>query len=187
MRRRQRKRVRRVWRLDPAGATSTVTISNESGGLWSCGFSPYNADVNFQSIGFIYEPLLFINSLKSTAPPTPWLASSYHFSNGDRMLTFTIRKGVKWSDGQPLTPADVAFTFNLMKAHPALDLNALWSVLTSVKWSAPTTCSSPSRPRPCRTCSTSLTRPGSCRSTSGARSRTRSTTPTASRSVPVRS
>jgi peptide/nickel transport system substrate-binding protein len=116
-----------------ASATSTVTISNESGGLWSCGFSPYNADVNFQSIGFIYEPLLFINSLKSTQPPTPWLASSYHFSNGDRVLTFTIRKGVKWSDGTPLTVADVAFTFNLMKAHPALDLNALWSVLTSVK------------------------------------------------------
>ena len=38
--------------------------SNESGGLWSCGFSPDNADVNFQSIGFIYEPLLFINSLQ---------------------------------------------------------------------------------------------------------------------------
>jgi peptide/nickel transport system substrate-binding protein len=116
-----------------SGGTSTVTISNESGGLWSCGFSPYNADVNFQSIGFIYEPLLFINSLKSTAPPTPWLASSYQFSNGSRVLTFTIRSGVKWSDGQPLTAADVAFTFNLMKAHPALDLNALWSVLKSVK------------------------------------------------------
>jgi peptide/nickel transport system substrate-binding protein len=116
-----------------AGGTSTVTISNESGGLWSCGFSPYNADVNFQSIGFIYEPLLFINSLKSTDPPTPWLASSYKFTQSDRVLTFTIRKGVKWSDGQPLTAADVAYTFTLMKAHPALDLNALWSVLTSVK------------------------------------------------------
>ena len=34
---------------------------------------------------------------------------------------------------QPLTAADVAFTFNLMKSHPALDLNALWSVLNSVK------------------------------------------------------
>jgi peptide/nickel transport system substrate-binding protein len=116
-----------------SGGNSTVTISNESGGLWSCGFSPYNADVNFQSIGFIYEPLLFINALNSTAPPTPWLASSYKFTNGSRVLTFTIRSGVKWSDGTPLTAADVAFTFNLMKAHPALDLNALWSVLKSVK------------------------------------------------------
>ncbi|HTW19208.1 MAG TPA: ABC transporter substrate-binding protein [Mycobacteriales bacterium] len=116
-----------------SGGTSTVTISNESGGLWSCGFSPYNPDVNFQSIGFIYEPLLFINALNSTAAPTPWLASSYAFSNGSKTLTFTIRKGVKWSDGQPLTPADVVFTFQLMKQHPALDINALWAVLNGVK------------------------------------------------------
>jgi peptide/nickel transport system substrate-binding protein len=116
-----------------SGGASTVTISNESGGLWSCGFSPYNPDVNFQSIGFIYEPLLFINALKSTNPPQPWLASSYAFSQKDHVLTFTIRKGVKWSDGQPLTAADVAYTFNLMKSHPALDINALWSVLKSVK------------------------------------------------------
>ena len=115
------------------GGTSTITISNESGGLWSCGFSPYNADVNFQSIGFIYEPLLFINSLNSTAPPTPWLASAYHYSDGDKVLTFTIRKGVKFSDGTPLSAADVAFTFELMKQHPALDLNAIWSVLDSVQ------------------------------------------------------
>ena len=48
------------------------------------------------------------------------------------MLTFTIRNGVKWNDGKPLTAADVAFTFNVMKKYPALDLNAVWSVLSSV-------------------------------------------------------
>ena len=33
--------------------------------------------------------------------------------------TFDIRDGVKWSDGQPLTAKDVAFTFNLGKKYPA--------------------------------------------------------------------
>ena len=31
-----------------------------------------------------------------------------------------------------MTAADVAFTFNLMKKFPALDLNSVWSVLSSV-------------------------------------------------------
>ena len=39
---------------------------------------------------------------------------------------------MKWSDGTPMTAADVAFTFNLMKKFPALDLNSVWSVLSSV-------------------------------------------------------
>ena len=43
-----------------------------------------------------------------------------------------MRPGVKWSDGKPLTAADVLFTFQLLKKHPALDLNAVWSVLSSV-------------------------------------------------------
>jgi peptide/nickel transport system substrate-binding protein len=115
-----------------AGGTPTVTISNESGGLWSCGFSPFNASVQFLSVGTVYETLLFVNSLKSAATQ-PWLASSYHFSNANKDLTFTIRKGVTFSDGTPLTAADVVFTFDMLKAHPALDLTAVWSVLRSVK------------------------------------------------------
>jgi peptide/nickel transport system substrate-binding protein len=34
---------------------------------------------------------------------------------------------VKWSDGQPFTAQDVAFTFNLLKQDPATDLFSLWS------------------------------------------------------------
>ena len=113
-----------------AGGT-TVTISNEQGTTWTCGFSPFNADVNFLSFGPVYEPLVFVNPLKS-GQTTNWLASGYAWSNGNKTLTFTIRSGVKWSDGKPFSAADVLFTFKLIKAHPALDLNALWSVLKSV-------------------------------------------------------
>ncbi len=42
------------------------------------------------------------------------------FSNGGKTLTIPIRSGVKWNDGKPFTASDVAFTFNMIKAHPAL-------------------------------------------------------------------
>jgi len=60
------------------------------------------------------------------------LASSWQWGAGNKSLTFTIRPGVKFSDGTPLTAADVAYTFNLEKKVPALDLTGVWSVLSSV-------------------------------------------------------
>ena len=113
-----------------SSASGTLTISNESGELWPCSFNPYNPAVWGESVGFVYEPLVFVNSLEN-GKTTPWLASSYAWSDGNKVLTFTIRKGVKFSDGTPMTAADVVFTFNLLKANPALDLNAVWSVLKS--------------------------------------------------------
>ncbi len=111
--------------------SSTLTISNESGTLWTCGFNPLNAATSNLSVGFFYEPLVYINPLQN-AKTTPMLASSYKWGDGNKSLTFTIRSGVKFSDGTPLTANDVAYTFNLEKKVPALDLTGVWSVLSSV-------------------------------------------------------
>jgi peptide/nickel transport system substrate-binding protein len=111
--------------------SSSVTISNEQGTTWTCAFSPFNPDVNFLSVGTVYEVLTFVNGLQS-GKTTNWLASSYAWSNGNKTLTFTIRPGLKWADGKPLTADDVLFTFQLLKKNPGLDLNADWAVLKSV-------------------------------------------------------
>ena len=116
---------------------SSLTISNESGQLWSCGFNPLNPSDTGLSVGFIYEPLVYVNPLQQ-GKTTPMLASSYQWSNGNKTLTFTIRSGVKWSDGTPLTANDVAYTFNLTKKNSALDLTGAWSVLSSVTASGDT-------------------------------------------------
>src|SRR6266478_5781084 len=112
-------------------AASTITISNEAGQLWSCGFSPYNGSTNFLSEGFVYEPLVFVNPLQN-GKTTPMLATAWSWGAGNKSLTFTIRHGVKFSDGTPLTPADVVFTFNLLKKYSALDLPGDWGALSSV-------------------------------------------------------
>jgi peptide/nickel transport system substrate-binding protein len=108
-----------------------LTIDNESGGTWTCDFNPFNLTYISYSLGTVYEPLVFVNTLES-GKTTPWLATSWAWSNGNKTLTFTIRKGVKFSNGDPLTPADVVFTFNMLKKYPTLDLNSVWSVLSSV-------------------------------------------------------
>ena len=112
----------------------TVSISDEYGETWNCQFNPYNASVEFASFGPVYEELVYVDSLKNGAT-TPWLSTNWAWSNSDKTLTFTIRNGVKWSDGQPFSAKDVLFTFDLLKKYPALDLNSDWSVLSSVAMS----------------------------------------------------
>jgi peptide/nickel transport system substrate-binding protein len=42
----------------------------------------------------------------------PWLATSYTVSPDKKTYTFTLRKGVKFSNGKPLTSADVKFSID---------------------------------------------------------------------------
>jgi peptide/nickel transport system substrate-binding protein len=87
-------------------------------------FVPTQAAYGMGATGLIYEPLIQFNL---AAPPKyyPWLATSYAWSNGGKTITFAIRQGVKWNDGQAFTPEDVVFTFNMLKANAAVNLNGL--------------------------------------------------------------
>ena len=65
--------------------------------------------------GLVYETLFLYDPIRGTY--TPWLASAGSW-NGTT-YTITVRSGVKWSDGQPLTGADVAYSINLAKTNVA--------------------------------------------------------------------
>jgi peptide/nickel transport system substrate-binding protein len=110
-------------------ASGKLVIDNESGATWTCQFNPFNPAVTLTAFGTVYEPLEFEDILakSSSQQITPWLAKSSKWSNGFKTLTFTIRSGVKWSDGTPFSAADVAYTFNAMKNDKAIDLNAIWA------------------------------------------------------------
>jgi peptide/nickel transport system substrate-binding protein len=115
----------------PTTASGVLTIDNESGGVWTCDFNPFNLSYISYSLGPVYEPLVFVNTLQN-AKATPWLATSWVWSNGNKKLTFTIRNGVKFSNGTPMKASDVVYTFNLLKKFKTLDINSVWSVLSSV-------------------------------------------------------
>jgi peptide/nickel transport system substrate-binding protein len=90
-------------------------------------FNPFvttGAAYGMGATGLIYEPLI---QFDLAAPPKyyPWLATGYSWSNGGKSITFTIRSGVKWNNGTAFTPADVAFTYNLIKKYAAINLGGL--------------------------------------------------------------
>lgn len=120
-----------------SASTSTITISAADGETWPCGFNPFNPNDFFFSLGLVNEELYYINSL--TSKMTPWLATGYKWSNNAETLTWTIRRGVKFSNGDPLSATDVAYTFNLIKRYPALDLNGIYPDLVSTTQTGPYT------------------------------------------------
>ncbi|HVQ93491.1 MAG TPA: peptide ABC transporter substrate-binding protein [Mycobacteriales bacterium] len=50
--------------------------------------------------------------------PVPDLATSWRVSPDRLTWTFQLREGVRWSDGRPVTAADVAFTYRVVMRHP---------------------------------------------------------------------
>lgn len=123
-----------------SSAASNVTLTMESSptNTLSQSFNPFStssAAYLVAATSFIYEPLLQFDAAKSGVI-YPWLATKYAWGNGGKSITFTIRTGVKWSNGTALTPADVAFTYNLVKNNPSINTGGL--DLTSVTTSGDT-------------------------------------------------
>jgi peptide/nickel transport system substrate-binding protein len=74
-------------------------------------------------VGFAYETPFRYDPIKDRF--IPWLATGGSWAS-KQTYVMPIRTGVKWSDGKPLTPADVAYSFNLLKiaTHPQ---HPLWT------------------------------------------------------------
>ncbi|HEV2782335.1 MAG TPA: ABC transporter substrate-binding protein [Actinophytocola sp.] len=90
--------------------------------------NPFLSSSAASSLGYrrvIYEPLVMTNVVRPTDPGKPWLATKWEWSGDYRTLTLTVRDNVTWSDGQPMTAADVAYTFELLKKTPALNVDAI--------------------------------------------------------------
>jgi peptide/nickel transport system substrate-binding protein len=109
----------------PAGSAkgAPLVIVDNTGQTFTRSFNPFvstSIGNSNNTTALIYEPLLMFNIMQPTQPPIPWLATAYSWSNGGKTVTLTIRKGVKFSDGKPLTASDVAFSFNLLKNNTSL-------------------------------------------------------------------
>lgn len=68
-----------------------------------------NADPGYNQMSLLYDTLLWKDGAGELLP---WLARSYEKSPDNLTYTFRLRDNLKWSDGRPLTAADVVFTFD---------------------------------------------------------------------------
>lgn len=115
--------------MTPRGGTVVVSDGEQ---LIGKNFNPFSPDpLNFTD-RFIYEPMLIFNPVDGGVA-TPWLATGYEYAEDLQSLTFNIREGVMWSDGEMLDSGDVAFTFNLFLTVPATDRAAIGDFLDSVE------------------------------------------------------
>jgi peptide/nickel transport system substrate-binding protein len=53
----------------------------------------------------------------------PDLAKSWEISDDSLVITFHLREGIKWSDGEPITADDVVFTYNDVILNEDVDTN----------------------------------------------------------------
>ena len=109
---------------------ASLTLLANASGDYPRNFNPYSPSVISGTQGMIYESLLAFNRL--TGDVKPWLASSYDLASDATSITFHLRPGVQWSDGQAFTSDDVVFTLDLIRKYPAMDLTGIGPVIKDV-------------------------------------------------------
>jgi peptide/nickel transport system substrate-binding protein len=85
-------------------------------------FNPYaggGLPSNSIAQGAFYEPLIVTPAGGSKT--VPWLARSWRWSNGNKTLTLNLAKNAKWSDGKPLTSADVVYSLTAGRQDKTMD------------------------------------------------------------------
>ncbi len=92
-------------------------------------FQPGSLANTTGTIGLVYEFLF--NFDPTSGEMTGWLAKEGTWAD-DSTYNVTLRDGLMWSDGQPLTANDVKFTFELGQKYEAMWFAPVWKYLTSV-------------------------------------------------------
>jgi peptide/nickel transport system substrate-binding protein len=78
--------------------------------LWS----GYPVGANHQNgLGLFYEPLAFYSAFADEM--IPWLAESWEYNDDLTELRLVTRSGITWSDGEPFSAEDVAYTLNAVR------------------------------------------------------------------------
>ena len=111
-----------------SGTGATVLNVGMPNGPQTENHNPFLGSSSGASLGYrwmIFEPLVMINGIKPTEPGKPWLATEWKWDANYTKLSLTVRDGVKFSDGQPMTADDVAYSFQIRKDNEALNSDAI--------------------------------------------------------------
>jgi peptide/nickel transport system substrate-binding protein len=113
-----------------SGSGGTLTIQGDAGNPTLVeNFNPLQPSAAMHGVNLIYEPLELRSPIDGSF--SQYLATAHKFTDATT-LVYTLRDGATWSDGTAFTAADVVFTFNMLKAFPALDTNGVWQQISAV-------------------------------------------------------
>jgi peptide/nickel transport system substrate-binding protein len=116
-----------------AAAHRCIVATGSGDTTFTRDFNPYDAGGRrVFTLGAIYEPLVVITP-SGGGNTYKWLASKLRWTNGGKTLVITLRHGVKWSDGKPLTSKDVVFSLTAGRKNPLMDKIGLANKDTDVK------------------------------------------------------
>lgn len=96
-------RALRVW----AGSQTPIAAN----------YNPFAPTVLHGALGPIYEPLFFYNKTADTEP-VGLIGDTFEYNEDGTVITIAIKPDLKWSDGEPLTAKDVAFSFKYEANNP---------------------------------------------------------------------
>jgi peptide/nickel transport system substrate-binding protein len=112
---------------------NVLTLVSEQTTTFVRNFNPFGqTSARYTTLDFMYEPLVVFNRLKGNEPNFR-LAESYELADDLKSITFVLREGLKWSDGEDLNADDVIFTYDYLTKFPALDFISVSALLESVE------------------------------------------------------
>ncbi len=100
----------------PSETAYVEALRLPGGGYWGHP-SPFgfNRGPGFSRASLVFDTLVWRDASGETIP---WLATDWTMSGDGLTWTFTLRDGVRWHDGQPLTVDDVVFSIEYYLDHP---------------------------------------------------------------------
>ncbi len=69
-------------------------------------------------LGLVYDSLIIENPLTKKLEPA--LADSWKISSDGLRIEITLKEGLKWSDGKPMTADDIVFSYNSIYLNPEI-------------------------------------------------------------------
>jgi peptide/nickel transport system substrate-binding protein len=82
-----------------------------------------------EQTSYIFDSLV---QRDSTVTPIPWLAEKWTSSSDGTEWTFNLRPGVRFHDGEPLTAADVEFSYQFLSSRPPGQVGQLYRSVQEV-------------------------------------------------------
>lgn len=121
-----------------ANATNMVNIEPKSDDrhcIWpseamdTMNYMGHDLGQSHRHLSYIYDSLL---ELGPDGQPKPWAATEYNIAD-NTTVDVTLREGMKWHDGEDVTPEDVKFTFDFLAEWEQPYVQNFYSPIESVE------------------------------------------------------